>query len=197
MDAEPLGSIHVDDTLLAAYLDRRLSDEDRDRLEDHLAGCDTCRERLLAATGTLRGERRRTRARSASAVAVVTVGIAGVFFLVPSSPTPGSPQLRSGSSDPLGAAPALEAVTPTDGETVVVGSTLLVWRSVDGAARYRITVSDPESGVVFEKDVADTVVSLGSMGPLAPGEAYVWYVDALLPDGRSVTTGVRSFSVRP
>ncbi len=197
MDAQSLDSMHVGDTLLAAYLDRTLGDGDRDRLEDHLAECGKCRERLLAATGTLRGERRRTRALSASGAAIVAVGIAGLLFLVPSSSTPGSPQLRGGSSDPLRAAPALEAVTPADGETIVVGSTLLVWRSVDGAARYRITVSDPESGVVFEKDVADTVVSLGSMGPLAPGEAYVWYVDALLPDGRSVTTGVRSFSVRP
>ena len=71
-----------------------------------------------------------------------------------------------------------------------------VWRSVEGVARYRITVSDPESNVVFEGDVPDTTMSLRSIGPLVPGETYVWYVDALLADGASLTTGVHSFAVR-
>ena len=196
MESEPLSSIHVGDALLASYLDRRLGDEERDRLEDHLAGCDECRGRLLAATGTLRGERRRKRTLTASGASALVVVVAGVLFLVPSSPSPDLPQLRGGAADSTGGPPALEAVSPGDGTTVAAGSALLVWRSVEGVARYRITVSDPESEVVFERDVADTVVSLRSIGPLTPGEVYVWYVDALLPDGRAVTTGVRSFSVR-
>jgi len=196
MDSGPESSIHVGDALLATYLDRGLGDEDRDRLEDHLAGCDACRGQLLAATGAIRGEKRRKRARTASGASALAVVIAGIFFLVPPSPTSEAPQLRGGASDALREVPVLEAVSPGEGATVAVGSTSLVWHSVDGVARYRITVSDPESNVVFERDVPDTVVSLQSVGGLAPGEVYVWYVDALLPDGRSVTTGVRSFSVR-
>ena len=197
MGSEPLSSTNMGDALLAAYLDRGLGDEERDGLEDHLAGCDECRGRLLAAIGTLGGERRRKRALTASSAAAVAVVMAGIFFLVPSSPTPGTPQLRGSASDTPEDIAALEAVSPGDGTIVAAGSALLVWRSVDGVARYRITVSDPESDVVFEQDVPDTVVALRSIGSLVAGEAYVWYVDALLPDGTSVTTGVRSFTVRP
>lgn len=79
---------------------------------------------------------------------------------------------------------------------VAQDSALLVWRSSEGVTRYRITISDPESDVVLQRDVQDTVAPLRSFDPLVAGETYVWYVDALLPDGTSVTTGLHTFSVR-
>lgn len=196
MKGEFSRSSHLGDAQLAAYLDRSLSDEERDRIEDHLAGCDECRGLLLGTTATLRGERRRKRAATMSGTAAAALVISGLFFIVPPSSTPESPRLRGDAPDVRGASTALEAVSPGDGTAVATGSAVLVWRAVEGVARYRITVSDPESNVVFEGDIADTTLSLGSIGPLVPGEAYVWYVDALMADGTSLTTGVHSFSVR-
>lgn len=72
-----------------------------------------------------------------------------------------------------------------------------VWRSAGPAATYRLTLTDPSGAPVWTSSAPDTAVVLAETVKLEGGRAYFWYVDALLPDGRSATTGVQQFRTSP
>jgi hypothetical protein len=52
-------------------------------------------------------------------------------------------------------------------------------------------------GTVHSEASSDTALLLMDSGMLVPDQAYFWYVDALLADGSTATTGVQRFSTRP
>ena len=72
-------------------------------------------------------------------------------------------------------------------------------RSADvlGADRYRITVFDHESKIVFAAEVDDTLLLLPESSVLKPGQPYVWIVEARTGWGRWHASAPVAFTIAP
>jgi hypothetical protein len=178
---------HLDPGEVAGYVGHRLSAEDRRRVERHLADCETCTEEAAAVArlGRRRGTPRWVPYAAAAAM------IAGVVLLLPRGEQDAAgDRLRDGV-----AADSIPVVAPADGATVGA-SRALVWRDVPGAT-YRVTVTSSEGDSLWAGHTSDTAVTLPATVTAELGLTRHWYVDALLPDGSSRTTGMRSFRTGP
>jgi hypothetical protein len=158
-------------------------------VEAHLAQCDECRAEVVDVVRMFRMRRR------SWIVPTAGVGIAAAAVLVitmmPRGVPPNGPVLRNG---PAGMA-AITMIAPADSATVPVDSVRLVWHPAGADASYSVTVTDLRGDAVWSAATSDTAITAGAA--LLAGTAYYWYVDALLPDGHTVTTGVRSFRTGP
>lgn len=178
---------HVTDTELAAYLDRTLTPSERDRVEDHLAGCADCRQQLLETKELLERVRRPRNLLVGGALAVAAV----LVFLV-ARPEPGTTDQHTLMRSDGTAAP-LVAYGPL-GTTANVGLQF-VWGPVPDRESYRLDVSRMDGQPVWSSSGTDTVAILPSSVVLRPNERYYWVVDALLRDGTTRSTGLREFGV--
>ncbi len=178
------------DTLdVARYLDRRLPAEHRARVEAHLAGCNSCRDEVVAVSGLLAHARRRRRL-----VFTAPLAVAAAILLV-LLPRMGNRQnqgleLRRGAS-----ADVLTAYGPL-GESASARPRF-VWGAVPNVQSYRLTVSRANGTTLWSGSSADTGRSLPDSMTLHAGASYWWVADALLDDGTSRSTGVHNFRVAP
>lgn len=191
---------HVGTVELAAYLDGNLPHDARARVEGHLADCDACRGEVVEAARVLRSRRRRRR-WYIGAPAAAAAAVAAVLFLLPSAgdaPRGREPALRGADERALGEG-SLGIVTsaPENGQIVDPASLIFAWQVAAPEALYRITLSDATGEVLWSEVISDTAIALPSAIGLQARTGYFWYVDALLPDGRSATTGVRRFGTGP
>jgi anti-sigma factor RsiW len=184
---------HLENGLAAAYVDGRLAAAELARVEAHLAECAECRQEVVAVRRLLR-----SRARRWTWPAIAGVGIAATLLFVLWRPGeqggPERPPFRGGGSD---GRDVPVVVTPAPNATIAADSIGFAWRGAAAALSYRLTLTDERGDVVWSTQTTDTTVMLPSSVGLARGRAYYWYVDALLPDARSTTTGVREFRVGP
>jgi hypothetical protein len=181
---------HLTDSEMARYLDRRVSLEERDRIEDHLASCAECREHALGTQQVLRRARRPRMVATGSvlaAAAVVLIWIAGVEPAKDRS----AQQLRGVASNNTG----LIAYGPTG--DAKRQSLRFVWGSAPGAASYRLSVTAADGAQVWSQSGVDTVASLPRSINLRAGAKYMWVADAVLRDGSTRSTGLREFSLIP
>ncbi len=182
---------HLSPDEIAEYLNGG-SETERRRAEAHLGVCDECRQELLAVGRLVRA---RTRARSRRCLALVPVAAAAVLALLF---VPGlfeeadGPRARAGDES----GQRIEVLSPADGVSVTSDSIAFAWRPVAVGAQYSLHVTDEVGDVVLSEPTADTVLMIHA-GLLRPGETYIWYLDALLPDGESATTGLRRFTIPP
>lgn len=174
---------------IAAYLDRRLTSVERERVESHLADCAECREEMIESHKLLRRARRPR--------VLFLIGVAAAAAVVTLLIGPGLLRQSSMTADSLvrddGAPSAIVAHGPI-GE-VPVASLRFVWAAVPGAATYRLTVAQVDGKPVWTGSGSDTAVPLPDSVSLTPGGRYVWVADALLGDGSSRSTGLREFLV--
>lgn len=85
-------------------------------------------------------------------------------------------------------------LSPAAGESLTDGSqTEFRWRSLDGAT-YRLIVSDASGKTLLQQNTSDTVFAMPAAITADHEGTYYWSVDALEPDGSSVTSGVREFA---
>jgi anti-sigma factor RsiW len=178
---------HVTDTELAAYLDRTLTPSERDRVEDHLAGCPDCRQQLLETKKLLERVRRPRTLLVGGALAAAAV----LIFLVVRPESGTTDQHTLMRSD--GAAGPLVAYGPL-GTTASVGLKF-VWSAAPDRESYRLNVSRMDGQPVWSSSGTDTMAILPSSVVLRPNERYYWVVDALLSDGTSRSTGLREFGI--
>ena len=181
----------MNDLELAAYLDRRLAERDRERVESHLAGCSDCRDELLQTRQLLRTNRRPRRLLIGSIVAAAAALILVVRFT-------GDPLSPAGTAPLLRTAPATGAMVAYGpiGETSS-SSPAFVWAAQSGASTYRLTLTTGDGTTLWSVSAADTVAALPASVRLRSGERYLWVVDALLDDGSALSTGLREFRVVP
>jgi anti-sigma factor RsiW len=184
---------HLANGLAAAYVDGRLAAVEVSRVEAHLAECDACRLEIVAIRRLLRS---RTRRRLWPAIAGLAAAAALLLMLFRPDERGGSgkPPLRGGGT---GDVEAPVAITPAANATISTESIGFTWRGSRAAVSYRLTLTDERGDVVWSTQTTDTAVVIPSSVRLGNGRVYYWYVDALLPDGRSTTTGVHRFDVRP
>lgn len=183
---------HLESREVAAYVDRAVGQAERDSIEAHLADCAECRDEVIQVSRFRRVAERRRRwlfVIPAAAAAVLAV------VLLPSK-EPGGPVLRDGAPE-LG--PVLTLVSPAESAATPRGGppTSFIWRSLDSIASYRVTVTDDSGDVVWTTSSADTAVQMPPSIRLRPDRRYFWFVDALLPDGRSVASELRTLETRP
>lgn len=182
---------HVSDSEMALYLDRRLSAEQRDRVEDHLAHCAECREHALAAQNILRGVRRRPRllavAGALAAAAVVVVWVARVESVT----GPGAPQVRGAVTDNQ----QLTAYGPIGNARRE--NLRFVWGSVPGGISYRLNLTTTDGVQVWSTSGVDTTATLPRSIGVRVGQTYLWVADAVLADGGTRSTGLREFTLAP
>lgn len=190
---------HLSSEDVAAYLSRAVSEEERQRIESHLATCGACCDEIVALGHDLSESRARwpMAVRVGLAAAAVLAGVLllgprlGLFF------SDQEPAFR-GSQAALETAlrPSIQALAPGSGSAVARDSVLFVWRPAAADAFYSLTLTDREGGLIWRGNTRDTLLALDPDVRLDQGEQYYWYVDALLDGGESPTTGVHRFTAR-
>jgi hypothetical protein len=85
----------------------------------------------------------------------------------------------------------LAAVSPPNDAAVAPDAVTFVWHAAGPDAHYRLTLTEPNGRTAWTAETSDTMLRVPPGIALARDRTYYWYVDALLPDGRSATTGVR------
>jgi anti-sigma factor RsiW len=184
---------HVPPDQLACYLAGEALPFDRARIQDHLAGCPACRHEAVAVARIVHADRR---ARVARRVVATAAGLATLTAIVVATTTPRMSTLRS--SNRQAATPSvLGAVAPIGEVAGTPKQVRFVWRSAASAVEYRLTVADSTGSVLWSQTSTDTVIGLPSELALRAGATYYWFVDGLLADGRSLTTGSREFRLAP
>ena len=186
-DAQP--NLHLESGEVASYLDRTLAPDEQARVESHLADCADCRRELIEVS---RLRHARFRSRWWVIVPALAAAAAALLFVIRSPDRPATePVLRDGGEPAL----TVGLVAPGDSAVIPLSPTF-TWRSAATRASYRLTLSDERGDVVWRTTSPDTSEHPPNNVSLRTGRTYFWYVDALFPDGRSVTSGVRRFTVR-
>lgn len=182
---------HLSSEVLAAYLDRAIEAEERERIERHLLRCDACRAEVVQ----LRGARKRWPSLPMLPVAggLIAAGLASVLVLGVLSKGPAAipePSLRG--EDVVGAAEGvlrIEVLGPR-GEVSANGSIEFSWRSAGPDALYVVSVMTEDGDPVWEAETRDLRLQMAESVRLQPGTPYYWLVDALVGGVRSATSGL-------
>jgi len=181
---------HLDPLDTARYIAGDVSPADRRRIEEHLARCAECVSEVAAVSRTHRGASHTRRGALAGLAAAAAVALAVGIFNRPKDA--GTPDDIRGPTAPAVAAVAV--VAPAQGE-LLARSGSFRWRAIAGAITYRLSVSDPQGNQIWSVTTSDTSVARPAEVRFQPEQDYFWYVDALLPDGSSNTSGVHRFRV--
>lgn len=177
------GVTHLDASLLALYLDRRATEPEGARVEQHLASCPGCRADWVAAQGVVQSPR----ARHPMLVLVPLAAAATlVLLLMPQGRSPGHREpLVVTTQAPVGIAPSGN----------VTGPGAMVWSRVPGADRYRVSVFDSAGRVLWEQATPDTAMALPSSVRLAPHAVHFWRVYARTGYDRWVESSLMEFRI--
>lgn len=189
MDPQAETMTHLSPEGLAGYFDGALPPEEQQRAELHLASCGQCREELAEIRRIRLAWHRRRWAPAlipAAAAAIVLLAVVLPRDVGPSS------EIRTGRDEER-----LAAVSPAPSAQVDPGIVRFIWRSAGPGSSYTLTLQEADGHVVWSAAVTDTTATLPDSLPLASGRTWFWFVDALLPDGRSLSTGVQRLSTRP
>ena len=178
---------HVTEFDIAGYLDRGLSQADRDRVENHLSECTECRH-SVAATQHLLSRAKRPR-RLLGIATIVAVAATALVVVQLQRPLAEREPLRAASTD----GSAIVAYSPL-GE-VAPESIRFMWGRLPEAISYRLTVSSPDGAVVYSNSGVDTTVVLPVNVRLVPSAKYTWVADAIMKDGSTRSTGLRDFEL--
>jgi hypothetical protein len=190
------GEDHLDAGIVAAYVDGTVDPARLGGVEGHLADCAICRREVMEGTRMLRGRRPWKRW---SVMGTVAAAAAVLLLIAQPGRVPESqdPVIRAGEDTVTEAVLRFTAIAPADTESVSGGSIVFQWRSPSTEASYRITVTNEIGDLLWSETTYDTTVALPGDVPFELGETYFWYVDALLPNGGSATTGVQRLTLIP
>ena len=180
---------HLSAEEVAGYLDRALSAAQQVTVEAHLADCAECRGELTEVARVRRTRPRWTRWY----VTTPTAAAAVILLLVWRTGAPGSSDVLRDTGVGAEGIPRFAVVAPLESSHVAPDSAVFIWRSAGEDAHYRLTLTDMTGDVLWTGTPADTTAILPSDIDLVVGQTYFWFVDALLPNGESATTGVQQF----
>lgn len=182
-------------TEVAAFIDGTLAGEDRERLEAYFADHPLARRELVHASrivSTLPAVRSRN-TRWAQVSGLIAAAAVAVVLLRPGALPPEPVQSSSRQRGVIEESQSVTVVAPGAELTMAVADRAFVWRSIDGAT-YRLIVLDGDGRTILRQSTSDTTVSVPSKLAESAG-TYYWSVDAQAPDGSSVTSGVREFTI--
>jgi len=184
---------------VAALVDGALDRTSLPTVTAHLATCARCRMAVAAVTRMLRSA---AVVRETSAIAQralqrrwhLPLGVAAAAALVMLLVWP------RGADDvaPVHRGPTITAATtpiPISPVGTVAEAARLQWATVHGADRYRVTIFDAAGRVVFETQLADTLVVLPDSIDFTPGQPYLWKVEARTSFDRWAASELVEFSL--
>lgn len=188
---ESQDSGHLDPSEVAAYVDGALDDAGRARVDTHLVDCGQCRAELIAVRRIVaRASRRRRWFALTTLAAAAAVVLLIVWPRGGERGAPGGPVVRDGETAVTG----VILITP---DSVTVLPLSFAWHPVANATTYRVDLTTPAGALIWSGATSDTAMTVSDSVSLPTGVAYYYYVDALLTDGTSVSSGVRQIRVRP
>lgn len=212
--------MHPTEADIILFLEDRLPPEARRRVRAHLAGCAQCVETLAAvsrmeqtlaaseappvapevlrrAEELVRVERaphgRLLRLPMPARLALATLVLAGLglaAWLV--SLRDGAPQSQFRSD---AAAPVLATQAPAHRATVRPASLVFRWSGLSGAATYRVVLYHADGAWHWTGQADTTYLTVSDSLDLATGRQYLWHVEAVMPDGNTISSELRAFTV--
>lgn len=190
----------LDDGTLASLADGSLEAGTRERAVSHLASCSHCRAAVasvarLLADPQVRGALPVSTVRPARRIArlAVPLAAAATLLVVFALPRKGEDVAPTHRGTPATAATPM-LVSPVG---VVADGSVLQWTAVLGADRYRLTVFDADSRILFSEETADTLAVLPDSTFLLPGRPYLWMVEARTGWNRWSASAPVTFSIAP
>lgn len=191
---------HPGPTEIAGYVDDMLPAGERARVEAHLADCAECRHEVVEVRRLVISPPRDRRwvwlipgtaAVAAAVAALLLINTAGEISQT------ADPPLRAAAqpAQPDAALPRPTVHAPVG--TVPRDGVVLAWGAVAPGAVYRVSVSTAAGTLIWAGSSIDTLLALPAGTALQPDTRYFWSVDALLPDGRSTSSGVHEFATGP
>ncbi len=192
MPAQREGACPPPETLWRAVRGE-LSGQDLESLATHLRSCGACGDGMAVTAELVAQSEPRVLAwrprRIGRAVAGITALAAGLLLFLnhrESAPRDGADPVVSRGEFPAGA-----TIRPVSKEEQPAADARLQWTPVPGAVRYRVQVSTENLRAVLDRTLAETSLTLP---PGLGTERLLWQVEALLPDGRTVTSS--TFRIR-
>jgi hypothetical protein len=183
---------HMTPDTIAAFAEGRIDAGSREAVERHLATCEECRRDVVHII-RLRRRTVRTWAIPAGVIATAAVLLLMVIDRRDARPGVDQPVVRNTSVPGT----TLGVVAPDSVVTIGGAGLRFVWRPVEPGARYQLTITTESGSRIYSAGTTDTIMLLPAGVSLDPGRTYLWFVDALRHDGRSVTTGVRVLRTLP
>ena len=134
----------------------------------------------------------RWRQYAVAATLVCAAGLSGVWWrtssMQPDAPAATSETLRGDDN-------AVQLIAPRKGTLIPATGTQFVWRSVARADRYMVVLVDRTGREAFSMNTTDTTLTLPDTARLTPGTEYLWWVQAAMPDGSTVSATTQSITV--
>lgn len=201
-DPEAAATEHLDPREISAYLEGRLAPADKERVQAHLVDCASCRAEVVELVELMEshehGEPRRR-----WPLAVAGLAAAAVATLLISVPA-----LRDTAADPDAlrapeaaaqreAVRSVDVVSPIAERPISRDDLVFEWQAVGDDAAYRLTLTDSGGSTLWSLETHETRATPPSDLDLRVGETYLWYVDAVLVDGTTATTGVKRLQLAP
>jgi len=188
------GSSSLDDLSaerLRRLVEREGNESERLRTLDIALSTAEGRQELEIAWAAARAARPRRRAwfrYAAAASLLLIVGTSGLWLRQRANVS--EPVLRGGSESPV------TLLAPV-GNVTSQHASRFTWRSVDKVDRYLLVVVDTTGAELFAAETRDTSLALPDTVRLAPGRAYLWWVQARLTDQSTVTAVTQRLVVTP
>lgn len=188
-------SAHPSASTLGCYVDGSLTPEERSEVDTHLSRCADCRLVARATVQTLARRRRRRNTLTGIATAATAAAVVTALAILPADETDTGLPLTRGPESSERVAATIPVFSP---ERSMSPDTRVdfIWASMGTDVRYRLSLSTPAGEEIWGVSSPDTVATLPPDVELTAGRSYVWFVDALLADGGSATTGLRRLTVR-
>jgi hypothetical protein len=182
---------------LAAFLDGRLSEEERARIEAVLADDPAARAEFIATFRLVAEVDRPVEAsRTSWKPWVMFAGVAAAatiaLAIIPDARNPEAP-VSAERIAPNDAGDGIVLLAPSEGRAVRSSDVTFRWSAPDSAT-FRITVADETGQTLWTALTPGTDIVLPDSVVLLPGRRHFWYIDAVYQDGSSVTSGPRAFT---
>jgi hypothetical protein len=189
---------HLSADDVAAFVDGRLSADERSSVEAHLAVCADCRAEVVAISALVESipGRARPRARWPIIGGVIAAAAAVLLFMMlPGTRDASRRTTRLEERSPSRATKGIEIISPSPAAQVARDSLRFTWRRNDSSS-YRLFLTDSAGEQRYTTSTSDTTLVLPPTVGLMAGALYFWYVDGLRSDGTSVSSPPTAFSIR-
>lgn len=192
---------HPESAAIASYLDDRLPAAEKARLQAHLAECSDCRDEVVELVELM--EAQKTGRRRRWIVPVVAAAAVAATVLLVSMPVVREESDRTSIVRAPEAAAEREALraisplSPLQERPVERDALAFAWQPIAEDASYRLTVTDSAGVPMWVAETDQSRIVAPPDVDLESGTRYLWFVDAVLPDGTTATTGVQPFQIAP
>lgn len=171
---------------MVGYVRRSLDRAGRERVERHLAACRLCANEI---GDIVRLNRRKASWARTAPYAAVAAAAAALFLIVWTGRFPSSDTSAATREPPIASVAAPTPLAPAGSEA---GRVVFRWAAA-GGLRYRVVLFDSVGSALFEGTSGDTMLPLPDSIRLAPGDLYLWKVEAEVAPDRWVSSRLVQF----